>query len=66
MNNGPEWRAPMLNIRATRDLIADHSDIYRPEFVSFVRELYMDTLIRDIAQLGTVRYPEFCAVTGGK
>lgn len=40
------WRAPVLNIRASRSLIEDHSQIYDQRFVSFLRELYMDTLIQ--------------------
>jgi len=43
--SGLEWRAPILNISASKSLIADHSDIYGPAFVSFIRELYMDSLI---------------------
>lgn len=39
-----EWRAPVMNIRVSGSLVADHSSIYAPEFVSFIRELYMDTL----------------------
>ncbi len=42
--SGP-WRAPILNIRVSGKLIPNHSDIYAPQFVSFVRELYMDTLV---------------------
>lgn len=42
-----EWRAPILNIRAAKSLIADHSQIYDERFVSFLRELYMDTLIQN-------------------
>lgn len=42
-----EWRAPILNIRTSKSLIADHSRIYDESFVSFLRELYMDTLIRN-------------------
>ncbi len=36
-------RAPVLNILADADLIPDHNDIFQPRFVSFVRELYLDT-----------------------
>lgn len=39
-----EWRAPVMNIRVTKSLVPDHSSIYSPQFVSFIRELYMDTL----------------------
>lgn len=42
-----EWRAPVMNIRVSGSLVADHSKIYAPEFVSFIRELYMDTLEAD-------------------
>jgi hypothetical protein len=41
---GP-WKAPILNIRVSGELIPDHNDIYDPRFVSFIRELYMDTLV---------------------
>jgi hypothetical protein len=42
----PRWRAPLMNHRVTPSLVADHNDIYDPRFVSFLRELYMDTLVR--------------------
>ncbi len=41
--------APILNIRASPELIKDHSAIYDPRFVSFIRELYMGTLEPDLA-----------------
>lgn len=44
---GGEWRAPILNIRASKSLIQDHSEIYDERFVSFLREIYMDTLIQN-------------------
>lgn len=40
------WRAPLMNIRAQASLVANHNDIYNPRFVSFLRELYMDTLTK--------------------
>ena len=36
----------MVNACASQTLIRDHSSIYDPRFVSFIRELYMDTLIK--------------------
>ena len=45
------WYAPILNITASKALIRDHNQIYDPRFVSFVRELYMDTLRQEFDQL---------------
>jgi hypothetical protein len=39
--------APVMNIRVSEAIVPNHSDIYDPRFVSFVRELYMDTLVAD-------------------
>lgn len=47
--------APVLNIRASGSLIKDHSSIYDPRFVSFIRELYMDTL--DTAAVRAAQQP---------
>jgi hypothetical protein len=42
------WRAPLMNIRVRPSLVANHNDIYNPRFVSFLRELYMDTLTKSV------------------
>jgi hypothetical protein len=40
--------APILNIQADGDLIPDHNNIYGTQFISFLRELYMDSLDRSV------------------
>ena len=47
--------APVLNILASEALIKDHSSIYDPRFVSFIRELYMDTV--DTAAVRAAQQP---------
>ena len=42
--NPEGWNKPVMVISASKELIADHNAIYGPQFVSFVRELYMDSL----------------------
>ncbi len=66
MKGRESWSAPVLNIRAEKALIADHNRIYDPRFVSFLRELYMDTLIRDVTYRAAKVDTQQCPAGAGK
>ena len=41
------WDAPIVVATVSKDLVKDHNAIYGERFMSFLRELYMDTLISE-------------------